>query len=450
MALVVLLLILGLMPLFPGEANVGSWTTLALIGIMTLFMVARVTSGNDQLVAPLKALRAPLLLFGVVLVWIALQGMPYTPDAWHHPLWQIEAEATGEAYEGRISVDPLATYWGGLKLLAYGLVIFVVSLAARSEIVVRRSMAVLVGIIIFYSAVGLAAWLLGVDNFLWLNDGFADTYLSGRQQVALPFDSPGHLATYASMGIIICSGLIMEQVGSFMIGMSSTSHQLKRSLKHLVMDKPLLFIGIFILGAVLLLLQSPAGYVALGAGMFTLVMGALRANILPGRPRLAMMACLACVVLIVGFTFYDGMENAALRGGIGSTETSTTVSAIQASPWLGYGYGSYGAVSKIYAENDASYMVEMTHSAILEMTVGLGIPGVMLLLAALAIVFRIVWRGTRYGRGDKLVPVLACAIGAQMLLHVLLESALQTPTIALCFVLIIGLGLSQAIPAEKR
>jgi len=450
MLLALIMLTLGVLPLYPGMLNGGGWAAFCFVGAMFLFLGSQLALSDKRPATCIEAFKVPLILFGAVLVWIVLQALPFTPDAWHHPLWRLAAEATGEPYEGRISVDPWATYRGGLALLSYGLVIVAVSLAAKFETVVRRMIVILTSIIIGYSLLGLTVWLLGVDSFLWLNDSFSESHIAGRQQVALPFENPGHLATFANVGLILILGQILEQIGSFMIGMSSMSRKLRRAFKHLIADKPHLIIGLVVLVAVLASMQSPAGTVALVAGLCVLIVGAMRANIELRRSRVLEAAMWGGLVLMFGVVAYVSLGNPSVGGAFASTETNTIISSIQASPWLGYGYGSYEAVSQTYAENDATYLLEQVHSAVLESTVGLGIPGVLVLLAALAMLVRIIWRGTRTGPGDRLPAVMASAVGVQMFFHATVENAIQTPTIAFCFAVVVGLGLSQSIPTEKR
>ena len=96
-------------------------------GVLTLACAAtlvgslgRTLDDTHDLWPPTSSMRVPILLFLGTCVWTAVQWMPWTPAALHHPLW-ADAEATlGQSLPGSISLNPGQTIASGLQLLAYG------------------------------------------------------------------------------------------------------------------------------------------------------------------------------------------------------------------------------------------------------------------------------------------------------------------------------------------
>jgi hypothetical protein len=64
-------------------------------------------------------IRFPATTFGLVMVWIVIQGSPWVPDAWQNPVWRETASILGTDMQGYISVNPYATETTLMRLLTY-------------------------------------------------------------------------------------------------------------------------------------------------------------------------------------------------------------------------------------------------------------------------------------------------------------------------------------------
>jgi hypothetical protein len=161
MVLTSLLTILALMPLYYGGIFAWSWGGGSLIiGALAVGLTVQLVLGRTTLQIPFASVKWALICFGLVMFWVIVQWSPYTPEAWHHPLWRMSAQVAGHSYEGRISVDPDATYEVGLKLLTYGVLMLVTMQVGRSAWNARVGLITLMGIIVFYSGFGVLAWCL--------------------------------------------------------------------------------------------------------------------------------------------------------------------------------------------------------------------------------------------------------------------------------------------------
>jgi O-antigen ligase len=114
-----------------------------------------------------------------------------------------------------------------------------------------------------------------------------------------------------------------------------------------------------------------------------------------------------------------------------------TLTMIRANPILGVGLGAYGTAFPIYTRSDGSLRVPQAHNDFLQIAADCGIPGALLAIWFIALVFRAVARGMK--SRDPLLAGLALGAGAgifAILVHSIFDFNLQLPANALLFLVL--------------
>ena len=450
----ILVLLLALLPLYYGSVMAWSWAAVALVLGGALFVFgARLSLGKAILAPALTTVKWPTILFILVLVWIALQASPWTPVAWHHPLWQAAADALGGPYRGTISLDPYASWEAGLKLAAYGMMFLLAVQVGQDRKTVRFCVSALVWIIITYAVIVLVARFGFGMLSLWGAGAEAAQSTWGRR-MAMPFVNPNHLAAYAGIGLVLCVGLMIEQVEHRLDRQKGLFARRGRMFVHLFSDKPHLVVGFILLSAVLLLTQSRAGVAAALVGLMVLVLVSMRAKLLAARIRTVLIGGLLLVGMVGTFGSFDDLLARAEREGFelsGRLDVfEQALDAVAATPIAGHGAGSFKTIARMYGDERAVMIFESAHSTLLELVVELGIPAAILLYVSVGMLLWRLWRGMVDRGRDQVYPVLAFAVSTQLLVHSIFDFPLQVPAIAYTLAFLLGLGVAQSQSVKKR
>jgi O-antigen ligase len=126
-----------------------------------------------------------------------------------------------------------------------------------------------------------------------------------------------------------------------------------------------------------------------------------------------------------------------------------TFTMIRANPILGVGLGAYETAFSIYTKSDGSLRVPQAHNDYLQIVADCGIPGALIAIWFIVVLFRAVMRGSR--SRDPLYSGLALGCGAgafAMLVHSLFDFNLQVPSNALLFLLLSAVAVRVAAVVE--
>jgi O-antigen ligase len=174
----------------------------------------------------------------------------------------------------------------------------------------------------------------------------------------------------------------------------------------------------------------------------------------------------AAVVLIAGVilagVFWIGADAIINRVTQGASQTETfhssrgwvwrdTWTMIKANPLLGVGLGAYGTAFSIYSASDGSLRVPQAHNDYLQVVADCGLPGGLIALWFIVILFRAFRRGL-YSR-DPMIAALALASGAGtfgLLVHSVFDFNLQLPSNALLFLLLTAVASNVADLASRE
>ena len=304
-----LLLLVVLSPLPLGSNREWSWALCSLwASVVTLAWVAANLGRSAQLNAQLQPLIP--LLFLLACSWILVQAGTWTPDGWHHPLWQMTADTLGAEIAGRVtlSLDDSATAL--MRLLAYGLVFLLALQFGRDRGRAQLTFGVFAVAGLAYAGFGLAVYWGGYE-IEWL--------FGGRQMphdVRSTFINRNHYATWQGLSLLCTFAWIYHRVAKPTVKPYAVPQDREEQVVDFILKvwKPLTVLLLMV--SALLLSHSRGGFAStMAATIVLLVLLDRRAKSKKTRMRLAAVS----VMLAAGIAFLITSE--ALLDRINRTES---------------------------------------------------------------------------------------------------------------------------------
>jgi hypothetical protein len=216
----------------------------------------------------------------------------------------------------------------------------------------------------------------------------------------------------------------------------------------------MLAVCLLLLGG-LLISASRAGLVATFAGAGVLVALMLRGR-WRARPDLVRILAVVGVVVVLVVAVIAGNQilDKAVRASDGGDRMQiwlASLRAIRASPWLGWGLGSFADIYPIMPAPNILIANDLAHSTPLETVVEVGI---VMAPVGFAVVL-IPWAVSLYGavarrRAHRYLPGAAFAVAAVPILHSMVDFSLQMPAIGFVVSAVLGMGWAQAFGRRER
>lgn len=437
-----LLALLVLAPLPLGGNRPIPWTILALtVGVLLLIWVAGAHRRPARALVPLDRLLPALLGFALVMVVVVVQVVPFTPRAWHHPLWLEAAGALGSDVVGRISVDPYQTGTAAMLLLADAGVFWLALQLSRSATVAGQIVRILVLAGLGYALYGLVAHLLDLGTILWWKRWYPFLGLSST------FVNRNSYATYAGLGLLCAVGLLITTTYRDLARAARRRVPWRRRLLRLTWRQWWVMAAVMALAFALVLTRSRAGVASSAVGLAVLIgcFGATRLM----RPRDVLISgALALGLAILVFALGgDELAERFEEHGLESPRFATYQrigQAIADAPWLGTGYGTFPEVYRGYQRQVTTDYWNHAHSTYLENALELGVPGAAALVGAIGWVALHCARGLQRRRRNALYPCLGVAATTLVGLHALLDFSLELPAVAVTYAAIMGIAFGRA------
>jgi len=413
-------LLLVLPPLLVGANRPIFW---ALNGLLAAFALTVFAWREYQ--APLisrdRLFWAAAALLGLGAVWMALQSVSFTPQNWHHPLWQLLPEASST-----ISLAPAAG-WAALGWWMT-LAIFFPAMRAGAESPAFARAALLC---IAVTGAVIAAFGMLVEHLDLPIIGLLpkQAYIGW---VTGTFVSRNAAAAYFVVGLITCISIIAAPGHKGLFRLSGRARAYAA------------ICAIFILPA-LLLTGSRAGILSGLVGLCLLAVMRLRQTSLGGISHIVVAAISVMAVSLVGSALLmradDSISSNISRYGI----YQESIAAISDRLWLGHGAGTFQAVQPLYQQPETSsdYVWQNAHSLYLESAVTLGLPMAAILIAGFTAIWIALFRRNRSGAGVSTTAALAA--GLAVALHATVDFALQTQAVALTIAILSGLGAGESV-----
>jgi hypothetical protein len=161
---------------------------------------------------------------------------------------------------------------------------------------------------------------------------------------------------------------------------------------------------------------------------------------------------IACLYLLLGGALNSHFNMQGFDGEGRFSTYRSTLQLIAANPLFGSGLGTFAWAFPAYRSSDASAwgIWNVAHSTPLELAADLGIPLAMLIAAAWITILYFLARGIFIRRRDTIIPFAGLCVALIGLLHSAIDFSLQVPGFAIVAMAIVGVGIAQAFPSQKR
>lgn len=439
----ILIAVVVMSPLAVGAEYAWTWALQACI-VGALLFAWSVKSATVRAPPPVTVgMVWPIVaLFGVAVTWATLQMSTITPVDWSHPLWLSSGTVLGKGLAGYPTVNPHLTGSAILRLLTYGGVFWLALQYGRRSSRAKQLFYSIALAGLAYGAYGLVIEFSGAEMILWYEK------TAYRGNLTSTFVNRNSYATYAGLGLLCTTGLLIQLVGEANDEFDERAERLRRLVTKFSEGCWVLLVAWVVLATALLLTDSRGGILSTCIGLITLFVG-LSVSRDISRHHAGIMAAIVLTGGIAFFSLSGGtvlqrLTETTLEGAIRPDIYGLTIEAISDRPWLGTGYGTFPEVFRIYRDESIGGIVEKAHNTYLELALELGIPAALALLLAVVVVAMYCGVGIRRRRRDSIYPALGLAATVLVGTHSLVDFSLQIPAVAVTYSLILGAACAQS------
>lgn len=405
------------------------------VAVLGLFYAVGLYRGHVRPRLPLSAFAAPVILFGLVIVWMLITLLPLGLAA--APEWAALSPLADLA--GRITIGPGATFDMLVRYLTYGL-FFVLALQVAVEKKRARTLFRVVYLgIAAHALIALASLTFFGDVLLFLPK---DAYVGDATGT---FVNRNSFATFAAFGAIMGVALIF--------GFDEDDVSRSR-LSRILMQLGFNVAPLALIGLALAFSHSRMGMfvAALGAGVIALI-----AVFRSSGTRRVFAGLLIVVGLVTGAVLantsgvlFERMATVDRDADVRLAVYEQTLDLIAARPMSGYGGGTYEDAFRAVKSDPISPDVtfDAAHNLYLELAAELGIPAtIAVVLSVLLLAGTTAVAAVR--RENWTIPAAAAAVALAGAVHSLVDFSLQIPAIVLMMLLILALGFAQSRPIQQ-
>jgi O-antigen ligase len=437
---------LAWVPFWYGSNDLLAWGVNAILfpGLALAYEVSILVRGERHPIG-IRNVALPAGLFAAVLFWVWLQTVAGVPSTLSHPIWSMTAATLGKPIAGSISVNRDFTAQALIELVTVASVFWLALQLCRDAaraMFLLRAVAVIVAA---YAAWGLAAFALHAGRLPWLESS------SGIGYVSSTFINRNSFATYAGMGLIVSSALILQlyrhRVAS---GDAPWRLRLADFIETTGEQGSVLLSCAFLILVALLLSVSRGGIIATGLGLFVLAASTFRRRRRRAAELLETIAFGTVLVAAVFLVFGDAFVGKLGERGLADTNriavNALALRSIRDAPLTGYGLGTFTDVFPLYRDRSISVfgVWEQAHDSYVEIFQGLGLAfGSMLLASVLILVVRCA-KGVVTRQEHVTFPRVAVACACLVGVHAFVDFSLQIEAVALTFAALLGAGVAQS------
>lgn len=437
-----------LLPAPLGGIYQWSWGLMSsVVGIVLALWSGRVALGMQDAGFGMRKVWLLEVTFGLVIIWILLQTVSFTPAAWHHPLWSTTADVLGDVAYSAISLNPSDTLSGLVRLLAYAGIFWIALQYCRRAPRARQALLAVVYSGLAYAVYGIAIHLLPSNSI----PIFSKT-MNG-EDLTSTFLNRNSFATYAGLALVCCTGLILAlrtQTPASMTGVK------QRAMRFVEVARgrgwPLLVAWPVLLLA-LLLSHSRTGLFSTVLGLLALVAMAGLARVTNRRLATAFGAlCLAglyWVVRVGGDQPLTRLLENSPNLGERSLIHERILIAIRDALALGTGFGTFEEAFRFYRTSEIPSSFEMAHSIYLENVLELGIPAASALFSLFVFFLILCGVGINRRRRDAIYPCVGLAATVLISADIFIGLSLQVPAVTATYMLIVGAACAQCWSSRR-
>ncbi len=404
---------------------------------------------RQPLAVPLRKIAFPAVAFIVIVAWILLQAVTWTPTEMHNPIWQLEGQGLSVSIPGSITINRAATDIALLRLLTEGAVFWLYLQLCRAPQRAYRNVQVVALIGTVYAVYGIVAFYVFPGTVLWLPK---TAYL---ESVTSTFINRNSYATYAGLGLVCALAVALSE---YVRGAALAGHSLARQGAAFVAASAGPAGGwiaaAFVLAMALVLTGSRGGILASVSGLlaFTILV------LMRGRSVRAGLALLIGLVTVgvALFTFGDLLAARLLQLGFDASDRIAvyrlTLLSILDAPWTGFGYGTFKSVFPMYRDSSVGPLGvwDMAHNTYLEIIQGLGIPAAALFFAMLFVLVARCATAALTRHSSSTAPLVATSAAVIVGLHAFIDFSMQIEAVALTWTALLGAGVAQSWSSGRQ
>lgn len=451
---VILLLVVATMPIPYASNREFAWAPFAVIvgAIFLTHVYCLVTDVHDHYPVSASLVLAAAAM-SVVLVWTALQSMPWFSSGISSVFIVLVPEALGRSLPNPVSVDAEATAQGFVKLAVYCAVFALAADLGRSARYARAATFTVIGATLVVAAYGFVMQAT-THSCVALLVVKSPIEASGSCAFSGTFINSGNFATYAGMSCLVCIAHLHWLVLKSNNAQSGTRERWRIHLMVMGREGSAYLAALIILVSALVLSASRAGLLSF---ILAAVLMITATSVAQGKNAghvatwtgitigLALSVLVAAdgVVLLRYLDLFDRGDSNRIA------LFELAIKQIEARPWTGWGLGSFPTLYSIFQPPTVPLVFDKTHNIYLENASDLGIPAALLLtLAVIALAIRCL-RGLRERSRD--LPYPAIAVGATILigLQSLVDFGIQMPAVAVTFSTLLGVGWAQSWSSRR-
>lgn len=441
-----LILLLAWAPLPFGSDR--PWAASVLGIAATLLLLA---SGVREAAAPtaglsLRPLRFPIAALVALSLWALFQCLPWSGFGWHHPLWDMAADALGGPVVPSLSIargESLGHLFRLLGNAAVFLVAWQVGQRAEGAALVMRAILV---IGTAYAVYGLVEYASPHPSILWFPKRYYVDDLTST------FVNRNSFATFVGLAIVASLMLIAETLIRHTDARSRTTLALS-TIESLLWRGKWPVLAFAVMSSALLLTHSRGGAAATALGCAVFLATVAIAPSLRAEWRRSfgwfLLIGLATAFTVSGFGVIQRVLETPLGGDARGVIYSATLAAIRDNFFFGTGLGTFKYVFPMYQPATFQGAIDLAHNEYLESMLELGVPAAMLLFAAIGFLAVQCLLGVVRRRKDALYSCAAVAASALVAAHSLVDFSLQMPAVAVSYAAILGVGTAQAISSRR-
>jgi len=436
---------LAWVPYWYGSNDRVAWgiNTVLFPGLAAIYEFSLLLRGESHSVS-IKKLGIPAALFMGVVLWTVIQNATWTPSSWHHPIWQMAADALGRPVAGSISVNRDLTTLALVRLLTSASAFWVALQLCRNSSRANAFMVSMAAIVSGYAAYGLMLLSVQPGAARWIGNTLTLGFVHST------FYDRSHFATYAGIGLVVLCGLIFQLYGRA-LGENPGSLRFKFASVIEVTGQggAALLAGAFLILVAILLTGSRGGLIETGLGLLTLAVLWLSGRNTGITGKRAILAFGLFFVSVVCLAFGNMIfSNLADRGIADQGRLAVDVimlRSIFAAPLLGYGYGTFVDVFPMFRDQSITTegIWEQAHNTYLEIFQGLGLVfGSMLIGCVILLVLKCVIGAVN--RRDSMIPRVATSVAILVGVQALVDFSLQIQAVTLTFMALLGAGVARS------
>jgi len=380
------------------------------------------------------------VFFVLTLILLALQFTPFLPGG-AHPFWAWSSRAVA------ITLDYDATFRELVKLGALG-AFFIIGLTIGLQ---DKRAALLFNLLI---VAGGAFALWAFIDYLTVAQAAPHGHVQSYRRLEAGFGSANSAATLLGALSVLSLASIIRAAKSVA---SKTSNRMV-FFEQLIKRSPLPITALLFTLTSLLLTASRAGISASLVAILLLIgwelmrsTGNKSGSVKVSGGTLLALSIIALVFFMSSDLFIDRLNQTAAGSEIRVQMLAAHWQAFKIAPWTGYGMGSFYLVNDTLMNAQswrALHDLGSMHNVYLQWLEEAGIIGSVLMFSTIALILWHIWRGLRARRRMHTWLRAILCISLLILLHGMVDYALQVPSIAMTWALLLGVGFGLATERE--